>query len=56
MAAVDEDTCIKLFAFAVNSFSSKKNKKQKTTTTTTKRQPKKYIVFNSFIYLFIFGL
>ena len=42
MAAKDGDTCIKTFAFAVNSISSRKAKKAK-----NKKQPSKHIVFDS---------
>ena len=42
MAAVDGDTCIKIFTFAVNSISSKKKRRRK-------KHSSKHIVFNSSI-------
>ena len=45
MAAKEGDTCIKTFAFAANSISSKKAKKK----TKNKKQPSKHIVFDSSI-------
>ena len=43
MAAVDADTCSKIFAFVVNSISSKKKKRRK-------KQSSEHIVFNSSIF------
>ena len=43
MADLDADTCIKIFAFVVNSISSKKKKRRK-------KQSSEHIVFNSSIF------